>query len=243
MNKYLIALLAALALLLAACGEDSEEDADGESTDTTVAVTDEPDETDSADQSDDSAASDGDETDDAAGPDDGDDADSGETDSDSDEGAMSDSADDETTDDGDFGGADAEVGDFISSFFAQSGAEVTPEILDCLADRDVDAGLSMLEASEEDLNLAGLGLFACAPNELAPAISFDITPPDGTDTADVECVVAETFRYVGTLPTEQALEALDSVDIPEEIREGIQPIAEDVCGLDSDVVEEILTAT
>jgi hypothetical protein len=240
--KKLLILMAALALLLAACGE---EEGDEESTDTTVAATDS--ETDAESESESDSDSESDADDDEAGSD-------SEGSADSDDGSMDEGSDDEasmedgsdgeaTEEDGTTGQPSAEVGDFIETFFAQTGAEVTPEILDCLQDRDIDTSLSLLDATEEETEIVGLGLFACAPEELAPAIAFDIEAPEGTTAEQVECVVAETFRYVGTLPTDEALVALDSVDIPEDIRAAIVPIAVDQCGIDEGQAEDILSAT
>ncbi|MDH3682561.1 MAG: hypothetical protein OEV40_21720 [Acidimicrobiia bacterium] len=147
-------------------------------------------------------------------------------------------AGDEAMDDDPAGGAQV-PGLLITAVLAQAGVEPTDEIVACVESRGIDLDLAPT-ASEEEVAEATLAIFGCAPDELGQVLASDTVAPPGTDTEDVACVIGETFRYLGTLPTEEALAALEADTPPQEIRDDLRPIAEEVCGLDRDQVDAIL---
>ena len=147
-------------------------------------------------------------------------------------------AGDEAMDDDPAGGAQV-PGLLITAVLAQAGVEPTDEIVACVESRGIDLDLAPT-ASEEEVAEATLAIFGCAPDELGQVLAADTVAPPGTDTEDVACVIGETFRYLGTLPTEEALAALEADTPPQEIRDDLRPIAGEVCGLDRDQVDAIL---
>lgn len=139
-------------------------------------------------------------------------------------------------------GAQARLGPFVASLFEGGGVEPTDELVDCMEGKGVDLQLDPLDASEADLALTGVALFGCAPDEMAPAVAADTEPPPGTDRADVLCVAAETFRYLGQLPVDEAVAALEADTVPESFRAALGSIAADVCDLSSADVLAIFDA-
>lgn len=237
--------LMALALVLAACGSGDDDSSDESGTETTVAVaTDETAEDTTEDAADTEAADDAAATDDAADAADGedeameDDAMEDDADDDAMEDDATDTSDDaaDDTDDGvanDPAAADGELGPVLASVLAQTGIEPTPEVVGCIEDRGIDLSLGA-DANEDAVAETTLALFACAPEPLAEVIAADTPAPPGTDADDVTCVITETFRYLGELPPEEALDALDAGDMPPEIQSALTPIVTDVCDIDED---------
>ncbi|MEM7274099.1 MAG: hypothetical protein AAF547_13525 [Actinomycetota bacterium] len=215
-RRTLAALVAATALLAAACGE--EETAADDTTTTSAAEAESTTTTAAAAQADAEADADGDAMDE-------------EMDEEMEDGEDGDAmADDSAV-------ADAEVGLFLATLFSQFGIEQSDDVIDCLDGRGVDT--QAIPVSEEDGVRFTLGLFACAPEEAGMAFAQD-TPVPGLTAEETGCVMAETFRYVGELPEEEAIIALDSDDIPPEIEDALSPIVESVCGVDPERMQAVL---
>lgn len=205
-------VLTALALLVAACGSGDGDDAAEAADDASTTVAD--------------SAADDEPTDTSA-----DDTSTTATDDDSTE-----------TTAGDAAGADEGIGPLLSTVFAGAGVEPSEETVQCIQERGADLDVNPLEATEKEVATATVTAFACAADELAPLIAADTTPPEGTDVADVECVIAETFRYFGDIPPDEAIAALDADTVPQEFRDAVLPVAEAACGLGADQVEAIFDA-
>lgn len=228
--KFVAGLLA-LSVLLAACADDPETSTDaGETSD---AATKEEAKTDSAGSSDDSSAA---ESEDPAG-----------TDNPAADGAGSDSAADDEPTDNDTGAADdsgsaGDIPPFLQAFALGSGVDINDEIVQCIQDRDVNLDVSPAAPTEEELSAIALGLFLCAPEQVGQAFAADITPPPGTDSDDVACVVVETFHFLASIPEAEALALFESDELSEDARGAVVEGAEQACGLDSDQIIAILDA-
>lgn len=150
-------------------------------------------------------------------------------------------SDDDSDAEAAFGGS-LLIGDFLLNLFSGEGVGIDEDVIDCVADSGVDVDASVLDASEAQLNLASAALFGCAPDEMAAVLAAETEPPPGLDSDDVTCVMAETFRYLGTLSPEDTLSAMDADEIPADIRDEVEDRATDICGLSGDQVESIFDA-
>ncbi len=158
----------------------------------------------------------------------------------SDDGTVDDDAVADGDEPDDAFGAGLVLRDFLVGLVDDAGAELGDGVFDCIADTGADLDLPLLEASEEQLSMAGVALFGCAPEEMAIVMAEDTEPPAGTDRDDVICVATETFRYLGGLTTAEAMTAMSSPSMPIEIQEAVQDAAGDACGLDDDQILAIL---
>ncbi len=246
--------LLALTLSLAACAADGEDGntateevgsevagseesgaTDGESTDD--ATTDDAMEDDSA--GDDGAAAQSSDDSGNATTEDSTDQDNGTTeDSTGDDSTATDGTADDNTDTSEGNTDGANSGLLITALLAQAGLEPTEEILSCVEDRGIDLNISPT-ADERAVQEATLVLFTCAPDELAEILAADTETPPGTTEDDVECVIAETFRYLGSLPNDEAIAALEQSEMPQDVRDEVLPIIQDNCGLSEDQANAI----
>ncbi len=147
-------------------------------------------------------------------------------------------ATDDSTDTSEGGTDGASSGLLITALLSQAGLEPTDEILSCVEDRGIDLNISPT-ADERAVQEATLVLFTCAPDELAEILAAETETPPGTTTDDVECVIAETFRYLGSLPTDEAIAALEQSEMPQEVRDEVLPVIQDNCGLSEDQASAI----
>jgi hypothetical protein len=248
----LLAMLVALALGLAACGEGDDESSEGETTtESDAASTDDSDQAtgdessgQEAEAPDNSGTDDA--TDDAMAADDAmgdDDAMSDDDGAMTEDNSMSDDAMSEDDLDMDEAFEDL-LGDMgMLSFFWPEGSEPTDEDLACIESKGVDPNLSPFSAAEDDILRASVAISGCAPEEMAESLYSDVTPPEGTTADDVKCVMVETFQYIGSIPIDEAVELAGTGDtMGEDLRAAVSPTAEDVCGLSADEIDAIFDA-
>ncbi|MGH1490303.1 MAG: hypothetical protein ACRBK7_13085 [Acidimicrobiales bacterium] len=244
---YLFAALFAVAALVSACGSDDATTTEAEASTEGADTSGDGDGDSSSDTDDGDAMGDEDHSgdDDAMTDDDAmaEDEDAMSDDAMADEDAMSED-DDAMTDDDEAMAEDAGLDFTFISLIWPEGSQPSPEVFACLDDKGVDPEMSLLSATEEESLEAVVVLYGCAPDELATVFADDVDPPAGTTREDTECVIAETFRYMGTLPVAEAMEITNSSDddIPDAISEEVIPIAKDVCGLDEDQITAIFEA-
>lgn len=226
--KFVAGLLA-LSVFVAACADDPEtstdagETSDASTNDESSGSNDES----SAESSEDSAgAADGSATDDGTAND----------------GTVGESTAVEDPATSDSSATTGDIPPFLQAFALGSGVEISDEIVQCLEDREVNLDASATAPTEEELTSIALGLFLCAPDQIAEAFAADIVPPPGADADDVECVVLETFNYLGTIPEDEALVLFESNDLPDDAQQAVVDRAEGSCDLDSDQIIAILEA-
>lgn len=77
---------------------------------------------------------------------------------------------------------------------------------------------------------------------MAAVLAAETDPPPGLYSDDVTCVMAETFRYLGTLSPEDTLAAMDADEFRADIRDEVEGRATGICGLSGDQLESIFDA-
>lgn len=126
---------------------------------------------------------------------------------------------------------------FLATLFAQMGLESTDELIACIEDRGVDT--NTIPITDEEGASFTLAMFGCAPDETGAAFATEVTA-EGVSQEDATCVLSETFRYLGQLPPDEAVEAFNAVTIPQEHQDALLPIVEEVCGLDPATVLDVI---
>ena len=138
------------------------------------------------------------------------------------------------------GDGEAATNFLVDQLFAQTGIEPSDEVIQCLTDRGID--LDALPTDEQAGQELTVALFACAPDELAASFAAEAVAPAGIEQEQVECVTAGAFRYIGELPLDDALAAINSPDIPDEHRAVLAPQLAEECDLTEEQVNAALDA-